>query len=79
MDESFFVNKTALAELGKEVPTTWDEMLDCMRAYKEAHPNGTAFITYGWGLSYYDVLPGRYQQCHRPTSTTMARSGLIRC
>lgn len=53
VDESFFVNKTALAELGKEVPTTWDEMLDCMRAYKEAHPNGTAFITYGWGLSYY--------------------------
>ena len=34
IDESYFVNKTALEALGKEIPTTWDEMLDCMRAYK---------------------------------------------
>lgn len=53
IDESYFVNKTALEALGKEVPTTWDEMLDCMRAYKAANPDGTAFITYGWGASYY--------------------------
>lgn len=53
IDESFWVNKTELEKLGKEVPTTWDEMLDCMRAYKQANPEGTPFITYGWGASYY--------------------------
>ncbi len=58
VDESYFVNMTALKELGKEVPTTWDEMLDCMRAYKEANPTGAPFITYGWGLSYYESCLG---------------------
>lgn len=53
VDESFFVNTTALKKLGKEIPTTWDEMLDCMRAYKKENPNGNAFITYGWGAGYY--------------------------
>ncbi len=53
VDESFWVNKTELEKLGKEVPTTWDEMLDCMRAYKQANPDGMPFITYGWGASYY--------------------------
>ncbi len=53
VDESFFVNTTALKKLGKEIPATWDEMLDCMRAYKKENPNGNAFITYGWGAGYY--------------------------
>ncbi len=53
VDESFWVNKTELAKLGRDIPTTWDEMLDCMRAYKQANPNGMPFITYGWGASYY--------------------------
>ncbi len=58
VDESFFVNKTALDALGKDIPATWDEMLECMRAYKEANPNGNAFITYGWGLGYYMTCLG---------------------
>ena len=33
-------------------------MLDCMRAYKEANPTGAPFITYGWGLSYYESCLG---------------------
>ncbi len=53
IDETYYVNLTALAELNKEVPTTWEEMLDCMRAYHAAHPTGAAFLTYGWGESYY--------------------------
>ena len=60
VDESFFVNTTALKKLGKEIPTTWDEMLDCMRAYKKENPNGNAFITYGWGVLH--VRSGRDQQ-----------------
>jgi len=53
VDESFFVNTTELKKLGKELPTTWEEMLDCMRAYKAANPDGVPFITYGWGMDYY--------------------------
>lgn len=51
--ESYYVNMAALAELGMDVPTTWDEMLECMRAYHEKHPTGAPFISYGWGESYY--------------------------
>ena len=53
-DECWWVNKTALNELGLEIPKTWDEMLTAMRAYKEAHPEGLALVTYGWGAGYYE-------------------------
>lgn len=53
VDESFFVNKTELDKLGLNAPTTWEEMLAAMRAYKAANPEGTPFITYGWGQNYY--------------------------
>lgn len=58
LQETFYVNKTELDALGLEVPTTWDEMLAAMRAFKEAKPEGTPFISYGWGLSYYQYALG---------------------
>ena len=58
IDESFFYNKTALDSLGLDVPKTWDEMLAAMRAYKAAVPESTPFITYGWGLGYYQNCIG---------------------
>ncbi len=58
IDECFFVNTTELKKLGLEVPRTFDEMLNAMRAYKEQNPSGTPFITYGWGESYYEYCLG---------------------
>lgn len=58
VDESFFFNKTQLDKLGLAVPTTWDEMLAAMRAFKAAVPEGTPFVTYGWGHGYYEYCLG---------------------
>lgn len=53
ISESFQVNMTELEALGLEVPNTWEEMLEAMRAFKAAKPDSVPFITYGWGESYY--------------------------
>lgn len=64
IQESFYVNKTELDALGMEVPTTWDGMLEAMRAFKAAKPEATPFITYGWGLSYYQYALGSINDAH---------------
>ena len=64
IDEGFFVNKTELDKLGLEVPKTWSEMLEAMRAYKAANPDGTPFITYGWGQSYYEYCLSSINGAH---------------
>ena len=38
-----FCNKALLEELGKEIPTTIDEMYEAMVAFKAAHPEGVAY------------------------------------
>ncbi|KYG34110.1 extracellular solute-binding protein [Alkalihalobacillus trypoxylicola] len=35
-----FINKTWLDELGLEIPTTWDELFDVLKAFKEEDANG---------------------------------------
>lgn len=44
--EGFFVNLTGLNELGIEMPETWDEYIDAMKAYKQLHPDSTPYIAY---------------------------------
>lgn len=53
LQESWFVNKTKLEELGLNVPETYDELVAAMQAMKDKYPDSTPFITYGWGFGYY--------------------------
>ena len=50
----FLINKTWLDAVGKEVPTTVDEWVDCLRAFKEAgdlNGNGEADeVPYSFGM-----------------------------
>lgn len=57
--EAWHVNKTELEKLNLPVPTTWDEMLEAMRAFKAANPEGTPLVSYGWGYSYYQSFVSR--------------------
>ncbi len=56
LDEVWFYNKTALDELGLDVPNTWDEMYAAMLAYKEANPDGLPLQTYAWGYSQSEYM-----------------------
>ncbi len=67
---SFMIRTDWLENVGKEVPTTWDEFVDVLRAFKEQDANGdgdpnneipfTADITH---LRYAFGINGRYNFC----------------
>jgi len=65
ISECYFYNKTQLDALGMEVPTTWDEMLECMRAFKAAKPDSTPYITYAWGQGTYESYLSLINHGHR--------------
>ena len=46
-----FINKNWLAELGRELPTTIDELYDTLLAFKEAHPEG-----YIWEATFDEMF-----------------------
>ena len=53
ISETWFYNKTALDALGyTEPPKTWDEMYEMMVAYRDANPDGLAYINNGNTSTY---------------------------
>ena len=44
--ETFFINQTALDELGAEAPSTWAEAIALMEQYKALYPDSVPFFTH---------------------------------
>lgn len=65
---SVFINKTWLDKLGLEVPTTTDDLLEVLRAFKENDPNGNgiadeiplSFVYNGWSETPASFLYGPF-------------------
>lgn len=60
--DKMWVNTKHLEEIGKEMPTTTDELLDVLKAYKEKYPDGIGIAgsTDGWGQQFTTWLTNAF-------------------
>lgn len=72
--DNMFINQAWLDELGLEIPTTTDEFVDVLRAFRDQDPNGNgeadeipfSFVYNGWFAMQYWSLFGAFGRLNRP-------------
>lgn len=60
--DKMWVNTKHLQEIGKEMPSTTDELLEVLRAYKDKHPDGIGIAGSidGWGQQFTTWLTNAF-------------------
>ncbi len=61
MENALFINKTWLDKLGLEIPTTIDELVEVLRAFRDGDPNGNG-IKDEIGFSFHPSHPYAYPE-----------------